>query len=162
MTFKHVLLASHGTVGSEAAVTFALQLCQRDGAALHHLVVVPEFWKGMMGDDWLNNGVSRDRFARYLESELDSEISQHLENVIAQAEQASVKYSHEIHVGEPTEKLIDVATQQSTGRFDLVVMGSSRPKKVTGLKSKIDLNKLSRELIIPFCVVPYPDSARSE
>ena len=61
----NVLLASHGTDGAKAAEKMALQVCEK-GARLHHLLVVPSFWKGMTGDDWLNNGSTRDNFRRYL------------------------------------------------------------------------------------------------
>jgi len=44
---KRILLASHGTEGARAAEKMAFSLCQKQ-TALHHLVVVPDFWKGMM------------------------------------------------------------------------------------------------------------------
>ena len=40
----------------------------------------------MTGDDWLNNGSTRDRFRRYLESELDSEVNANCERVQKEAE----------------------------------------------------------------------------
>lgn len=49
-----ILLASHGTPGARAAERAAFDLCAADGR-LCHLVIVPDFWKGMLGDDWLNN-----------------------------------------------------------------------------------------------------------
>jgi len=150
--FNNILLASHGTTGSEAAVSYALSLCQ-SGTSLHHLVVVPEFWKGMMGDDWLNNGVSRDRFARYLESELGRETDQHIQSVRERAESAGVQYQHEIHVGEPYECLIAISDRQP---FDIAVIGSTRPKGTAGLNSKMTLHKLSGHLSTPLLIVPYP------
>ena len=36
------------------------------GARLSQLVVVPDFWKGMMGDDWLNNASTRDEYGRHV------------------------------------------------------------------------------------------------
>ncbi|WP_455212781.1 universal stress protein [Kaarinaea lacus] len=151
-SFNNILLASHGTLGSEAAVSYALSLCQ-PGTMLHHLVVVPEFWKGMMGDDWLNNGVSRDRFARYLESELGRETDQHIQQVREQAESAKVNYHHEIQVGEPHACLQAASAQQP---FDIVIIGSKRPKSVPGLNSKMALEKLSGQLNAPLLIVPYP------
>ncbi|HDZ79452.1 MAG TPA: universal stress protein, partial [Gammaproteobacteria bacterium] len=53
-SLNHVLLASHGTVGAQAAEQMAIRMCS-SGAKLHHLIVVPSLWKGMTGDDWLNN-----------------------------------------------------------------------------------------------------------
>jgi hypothetical protein len=51
---RAILLASHGTPGARAAEAAAFDLCAQEGR-VHHLVVVPDFWKGMLGDDWLNN-----------------------------------------------------------------------------------------------------------
>ena len=147
-----LLLASHGTIGADAAVSCALELCQA-GTLLHHLIVVPEFWKGMMGDDWLNNGISRDRYARYLESELGKEIDQHIQKVREQAESANISYSHEIRMGEPHACLLTASTEQT---FDLVVIGSRRPKSVPGLNSKMALDKLSGHLKTPLLIVPFP------
>jgi hypothetical protein len=45
MNPKNILCASHGTDGARAAEAAALELCGT-GTALHHLIVVPDFWKG--------------------------------------------------------------------------------------------------------------------
>ena len=73
---RAILLASHGTPGARAAERVALDLCA-PGGRLHHLVVVPDFWKGMLGDDWLNNAAVHVRFGRYVENQLEREIVEH-------------------------------------------------------------------------------------
>lgn len=151
-SFNKILVASHGTAGSQAAVGYALSLCEA-GASLHHLIVIPEFWKGMMGDDWLNNGISRDRFARHLESELGRETDQHIDSVRKLAESVRVQYQHEIRMGELHDCLLAAGTGQA---YDVVVIGSRRPKGTPGLNSKIALDKLSGHLNVPLLVVPYP------
>lgn len=60
MNPKKILCASHGTEGARAAEDQALGFCHSD-VTLHHLIVVPDFWKGMMGDDWLNNAATQER-----------------------------------------------------------------------------------------------------
>lgn len=152
ISFNKILLASHGTVGSNAAVNYALSLGQ-PGALLHHLIVVPEFWKGMMGDDWLNNGISRDRFARYLESELGRETDEHIQSVQQRAESASFEYHHDIQMGEPHDCLIALSAQQA---FDIAVIGSRRPKGTPGLNSKMVLDKLSGHVNTSLLIIPYP------
>ena len=64
-----VLLASHGTPGARAAERAALALAA-PAATIFHLVVVPDLWKGMMGDDWLNNASTRAAYGRHVESQL--------------------------------------------------------------------------------------------
>lgn len=152
MSVEHVLLASHGTEGAIAAEKMVLEMCDK-GARIHHLVVVPSLWQGMTGDDWLNNGSTRNRFRRYLESELEKEVAEHCERICSQAESKKISYSNEVVIGEPDESLLEVSQKQD---FDLVVMGSIRPKGKQGLRSRMMTKLLSRSLSVPLLIVPYP------
>lgn len=149
---NRVLLASHGTEGAQAAEHMAFQLC-KGGSQLHHLVVVPDLWKGMTGDDWLNNGSTRNRFRTYLESELEGEVREHVERVQGEAKAQEIEYSAEIMVGKPEECLIE-ASQKAD--YDLVVMGSPRPKGKRGLRSRMTTEPLLRAVSAPLLIVPYP------
>jgi len=149
---SHVLLASHGTEGALAAEQMALSMCAK-GAKLHHLIVVPTLWQGMTGDDWLNNGSTRDTFRRYLEGELGREVDEHCQRVSQSAEENELQYSKEIILGEPDECLIDSSKRD---QFDLVIMGSPRPKGKKGLRSRMKTESLARALNIPLLIVPYP------
>ena len=93
-SLNNILLASHGTEGAMAAEKMALILCNK-GAKLHHLIVVPTLWEGITGDDWLNNGSTRDTFRRYLETELGitaDELS-NLEHPITQEIEEAVEFA---------------------------------------------------------------------
>ncbi len=149
---NHVLLASHGTEGALAAEQMALLMCNK-GAKLHHLIVVPTFWQGMTGDDWLNNGSTRDTFRRYLESELGKEVDEHTGRVSKHAEENELEYISEIVLGEPDKCLIKSCKKET---YDLVIMGSPRPKGMTGLRSRMKPEFLVRSLDIPLLIVPYP------
>jgi nucleotide-binding universal stress UspA family protein len=150
----NVLLASHGTDGAKAAEKMALQVCEK-GARLHHLLVVPSFWKGMTGDDWLNNGSTRDTFRRYLEEQLSQEVDEHIERVSEQAKQNKLTYTREVVVGEPEQCLLDACKNR---QFDLIVMGSPRPKGKQGLRSTMSVKPLqSAKPDVKLLVVPYPD-----
>jgi len=148
---NNLLLASHGTPGAMAAEQMAIKVCNQ-GSHLYHLIVVPTLWKGMTGDDWLNNGSTRNRFRRYLEDEIGREVDEHVARVKQQAEAAGIHYSNEIVVGEPDKCLLETAGKQD---FDLVVMGSPRPKGVKGLRSRMLTDK-TRGLPVPVLIVPYP------
>ena len=147
-----ILLASHGSEGAQAAELMALSLCN-EGGHLHHLVVVPSFWQGMTGDDWLNNGITRDRFRRYLEDQLSQEVNEHQTRVSEAAAERKLSYSSEVIIGEPDECLINASQKEP---YDLVVMGSPRPKGKTGLRSRM-VTKSTRNLPVPVMIVPYPD-----
>lgn len=149
---KNVLLASHGTEGARAAERMAFEICEK-GTNLHHLVVVPTLWQGMTGDDWLNNGSTRDRFRRYLEDELGQEIDAHCDKLSDEATSHALSYSKEIRVGEPDECLLEASRGQ---QYDLVIMGSPRPKGVPGLRSRMHTKPLAKSLNIPLLIVPFP------
>ena len=153
MKLKNVLLASHGTEGAQAAEKMAFEMCEK-GAKLHHLIVVDTLWQGMTGDDWLNNGGVRDKFRRYLENELGQEIDAHCDKVNVEAKAHELEYSKEIRVGEPDECLIEASRD---GDYDMIIMGSPRPKGVSGLRSKMQTKKLTKSLSIPLLMVPFPN-----
>jgi nucleotide-binding universal stress UspA family protein len=150
---RTILLASHGTPGARAAEQAALDLCAADGR-LHHLVVVPDFWKGMLGDDWLNNAAVHERFGRYVESRLEQEIAGHAAETEAATKGRGLRYSLEVRMGKPAECVAAVA---AAADYDLVVVGSPRPKGVPGYRSRLALEALVRALKVPLFVVPYPE-----
>lgn len=149
---NHILLASHGTEGAQAAEQMAIQMCKA-GGHVHHLIVVPSFWQGMTGDDWLNNGSTRDRFRRYLEDQLSQEVQEHQQRVSEAAEAKHLTYTTEVVLGEPDEVLVSASQKDN---FDLVVLGSPRPKGKTGLRSRM-VTDSTRQLPVPVMIVPYPD-----
>lgn len=148
-----ILLASHGTRGALAAAQTSIAL-GKAGNELHHLVVVPELWKGMTGDDWLNNGSTRDTYRRYLESELGREIDEHCAHIQQQAAAKGLSYQRAIVVGEPDTCLI---AHSQGHNYDLVVMGSPRPKGEPGLRSRMKTESLAKGLRVPLLIVPFPN-----
>ena len=150
--FNYILLASHGSEGAMAAESVSLELCDKE-ATIKHLIVVPELWKGMMGDDWLNNGVSRDRFGRYVESELGREVDEHCERIRRQVETHQYRYSNEIVLGEPDKCLVNAC---AAANYDVVVMGSPRPKGKSGLRSQMLTDYAIKSVVAPLFIVPYP------
>lgn len=154
MNPKRILCASHGTEGAREAEQQALRLCHRD-VSLHHLIVVPEFWRGMMGDDWLNNAIARERFGKYLESRLEDEVAEVVDRLGRAAEEMGAGFSYESRLGEPAESLVGVCHETD---FDLVVIGSPRPKGQQGYRSRMDLRTLVRQLRVPLLIVPHPAS----
>lgn len=149
----HVLLASHGTDGAMAAEKKLLELCGQE-TRIHHFVVVPDFWKGMTGDDWLNNGGTRNTFRRYVESELEGEIDAHCARLSREVEDRGLSYTREVVVGKPDACLIAASRN---GTYDLIVMGSPRPKGMSGIKSRMMTDTLTTLLSSPLLIVPYPN-----
>jgi nucleotide-binding universal stress UspA family protein len=154
MNPKRILCASHGTDGARAAETQALQFCRVD-VSLHHLIVVPDFWKGMMGDDWLNNAVTRERFGNYLEGQLDNEVASVVERLGSATVETGAEFSYESRFGKPAECLLEASRDKD---FDLIVIGSPRPKGMQGYRSRMDIGTLLRELRVPLLIVPHPGS----
>jgi nucleotide-binding universal stress UspA family protein len=151
-TYRTVLLASHDTPGARAAEEAALGLCEK-AATLWHLCVVPDFWQGMRGDDWLNNAITQIRFGDYVENQLAREIAEHSARLGQAATAKGIVYRQVSRLGQPAACLIEVS---NLAAFDLVVVGSRRPRGVSGYRSRLDLDQLSRALKAPLLVVPYP------
>jgi nucleotide-binding universal stress UspA family protein len=152
MNPKSILCASHGTDGARAAENRALGYCRPD-VALHHLIVVPDFWKGMMGDDWLNNASTQERFGKYLEGQLEGEVTEVVERLGKAVAETGAAFSFESRLGKPAQCLLEVSRSRE---FDLVVIGSPRPKGVAGYRSRMDLKTLAGWLRAPLLIVPYP------
>lgn len=147
-----VLVASHDTVGARAAEREALRRCGPE-TALHHLIIVPAFWHGMRGDDWLNNVATQIRFGSYVEAQLEQELAAHVARLSGETAARRIAYSHEIGVGDPTESLMAAARERE---YRLVVIGAPRPKGLSGYRSRMDVDALARGLGSPLLIVPYP------
>ncbi len=154
MKLQKIILSSHGTSGARVAEEAALALCVESGASLRQLFVVPDFWKGMMGDDWLNNAVTQARFGRYVESQLAREAANVIRRLGEKAEDAGVSCSDVLRLGKPAPCLV-TACQGDT--YDLAVIGSPRPKGSPGLRSRMDLEFLARSLPTRLLIVPHPE-----
>ena len=151
---KEILLASHGTVGAQAAEQKTFKLCNTS-THITHLIVVPEFWKDMLGDDWLNNSKTRIRFGDYLESELEKEVDQTIKRVQEKADSLGIRYTSKVTLGDPEKCLLDINTELE---FDLVVVGSKRPKALSGLHSRMLSNLVSQHLSTKLLSVPHPNA----
>lgn len=147
-----ILLASHGTQGAQAAEHMAYGLCDSH-TQLHHLIVVPDFWQGMMGDDWLNNAWTRDTFGDYVESQLQDEINDHVERMQKQATEKGIDYHTEVVLGKPTQCLLQAAQQS---RPSVIVIGSPRPKGQVGYRSRVHPEQLVKSLSMPLLIAPFP------
>jgi len=149
---KSILLASHDTPGGRAAAAAAMDLAGK-GGMIHHLIVVPDFWKGMLGDDWLNNIAVHRRFGRYVENQLEREIAAFGAEIEAEAGRHGISYSCTARLGKPAECIAEFF---AGGRHDLVVVGSPRPKGVPGYRSRLAFETLVKRLTVPLMVVPHP------
>lgn len=149
---ERILLASHGTPGARAAERVALELAA-PGATIFHLVVVPDFWRGMMGDDWLNNASTRAAYGRHVEAELAREIEEHRAALEQAVRAAGRRYEIRVVLGQPDAALLEYA---ATLRPDFVVIGAPRPRGTPGLRSRLRVEKLAGALDSPLLVIPHP------
>ncbi|MBL8503986.1 MAG: universal stress protein [Rhodocyclaceae bacterium] len=144
-----LLLAHHGTDGAKRAEAQAFALASPGRTRIVHLYVVPEFWAGMQGDDWLNNAWTRDAFAVHVERQLDAEATTEVDGLAARCLSRGFACEALIRFGEPAECLLAAAREV---RPELVVIGPPRPKGVEGYRSRMDLEKLARGLAAPLLV----------
>jgi len=144
-----VLLAHHGTAGAALAERRAWRIAAAANLPIVHLYVVPDFWAGMQGDDWLNNAWTRDAFAAHLEGHLEAEAKAQLQAVAAGCAERGFPCEPVLRVGDPTDCLIKTATEY---RAAWVVIGPPRAKGVPGYRCRVDLERLVRGLRVPLVV----------
>jgi nucleotide-binding universal stress UspA family protein len=143
---KTLLLAHHGTAGALLAETLALDVAVPGQTLIVHLLVVPDLWSGMQGDDWLNNASTRDTFGSYLESILEKNVREQLRALEGRCTERGYDYKAVMRQGDPAECLLEIALHEQA---TLVVIGPPRPKGVTGIRSRMDMEKLARGLTVP-------------
>lgn len=144
-----LLLCHHGTEGAALAEQLAYQLAHGGETTVVHCLVVPELWAGMQGDDWLNNASTRDTFAHYVEQLLETEAKRELAAVAARCAERGLACKQVVRFGDPAECVLAVAAEE---RAELVVIGPPRAKGVEGLRSRMDLERLVRNLACPLLV----------
>ncbi|MDH5411195.1 MAG: universal stress protein, partial [Alphaproteobacteria bacterium] len=89
-----------------------------------------------------------------VESQLEREIAEHAESLGREVHGRGLSYENLSVLGKPAECLLDLVSRES---FDLVVIGSPRPKGAEGYRSRMKMETLVRDLRIPLFVVPHPD-----
>ncbi|MEO8330813.1 MAG: universal stress protein [Gallionella sp.] len=143
---KSILLAHHGTAGALLAEALALDIGIAGQTQIVHLLVVPDFWEGMQGDDWLNNASTRDAFGSYVEGILEADVKQQLRALEGRCTERGFAYKPVMRQGDPAECLMETAVQEGVS---MVVIGPPRPKGAPGYRSRMDLEKLARGLNVP-------------
>ena len=146
---KIILLAHHGTAGALLAESLAFDIAVPEQTLVVHLLVVPDLWAGMQGDDWLLSASTRDDFGRYVEGILQASMEEQLRALEARCAERHINYKSVARYGDPTDCLLEAAEQEQA---TLVVIGPPRPKGVTGLRSRLDLERLVRKLSVPLMV----------
>ena len=149
LTATNILLAYHGTDGAKRAEELAFHIVSPDGGRIVHLLVVPSLWAGMQGDDWLNNASTRDVFGHYVEGLLEKDAAEQISAIETRCRRHRLGYTPLLRVGDPADCLLAAIREIAV---DLVVIGPPRPKKTPGLRSRMDLEKLARDLPVPLLV----------
>jgi len=107
----------------------------------------------MMGDDWLNNIMTREIFKDYMESTLQDEVRREIRRLSREARKRGIRYDFEMAFGKPAECLL---ARLKRGGFDLAVLGSLRPKGRSGYRSRMLTDDVLRAIKIPLLIAPYP------
>ncbi len=148
-----LLLCHHGTPGALAAEALAHEFALPGTTTIVHCLVVPEFWAGMQGDDWLNNASTRDAFGGYVEGMLENDAKRELAAVASRCKERGLACESVLRFGNPAETVLAVAGEVAA---DLVVIGSPRHRGEEGLRSRMELEKLVRGLTCPLLIAPHP------
>ena len=134
------------------AEKLALDIAIPGQTRIVHLLVVPDLWEGMQGDDWLNNASTRDAFGSYVENMLEADVKKQLRALESRCAERGVDYVPVMRQGDPAECLLETAAKEGA---TLVVIGSPRAKGVAGLRSRMDLEKLARGMSVPLLMAAH-------
>lgn len=147
-----LLLGHHGTDGARLAEKAAFELAVPEQTLILHLLIVPDLWEGMQGDDWLNNASTRDTFGHYVEGLLEKDAAEQLRALESRCAERKLAYKSVLRMGDPTDCFIEVAAQEMA---TLAVIGPPRPKGMLGYRSGIKLETLARKLRTPLIIANY-------
>jgi len=128
------------------AEVLAMDIAIAGQTQIVHLVVVPDLWDGMQGDDWLNNASTRDTFGSYVEGILEKDVKQQLSALEKRCTERGFAYKPIMRQGDPAECLLETVAEEGVA---MVVIGPPRPKGAPGYRSRMDLEKLARGLNVP-------------
>jgi len=128
------------------AETLALDMATPGETEIVHLMVVPDLWEGMQGDDWLNNSSTRDTFGNYVEGILEADVKKQLKALEERCKARGIAYKPAMRQGDPAECLLETAVEENVS---MVVIGPPRPKGALGIRSRMDLEKLARGIQVP-------------
>lgn len=148
-TPKIILLAHHGTAGARCAEALAFSHAVPGETTILHLLVVPDFWGGMQGDDWLNNAWTRDAFAQHLEKQLASDADAEMRALAERCAGHGLACESVMRYGDPARCVVAVTRECGA---DLVVIGPPRARGEPGYRCRMDLERLVRELGTPLLV----------
>lgn len=144
-----LVLAHHATPGAARAEALAFVAAEPGRTTLVHALVVPDFWDGMQGDDWLNNASTRDDFARHLEGQLEHDVAAQRSALEERCRAGGLDYLSIVRFGDPARCLVAIAQAEGAG---LVVIGPPRGKGEPGYRSRMNLETLARGLPCPLLV----------
>lgn len=149
---QRILLASHGSRGGIAAEQSALRTCL-PGDQLDHLYVIPSWWADMTGDDWLNNGVTRNHFRNYLSEQLWQESQQVIQRVRRLCTQKNIHYQSLLQIGRSDTRLEQTVKESD---YDQIFIGSRRPKHRHGLRDTMLTVRIEKHYANCLHIVSYP------
>lgn len=150
---NRILLASHGSRGAIAAEQAAIRSCKQEDQ-LHHLYVVPSWWADMTGDDWLNNGVSRNRFRNYLENELSRDSNETICRIKTECDVKQISYKLSLVVGDSEKTLHEMAANHD---YQSIFIGEIRPGYLAGLNDRMLSRRNRRRFQHVLNIIPHPD-----
>lgn len=135
------------------AEALALDIAVPGQTLIVHLLVVPDFWAGMQGDDWLNNASTRDAFGSYVEGLLEKDVKEQLRALEGRCTERGFAYKSVMRQGDPAECLLETAAQEGAS---MVLIGPPRLKGTPGYRSRMDLEPLVRKLTVPLIIANRP------
>ena len=110
----------------------------------------------MTGDDWLNNGASRNRFRDYLSETLWQESQEVISRVRQTCAEQKINYCSLLLVGESEQSLRNMAGSKD---YQKIILGSRRPRHIQGIRDRMLTNRLQEHLGTKLCIITHPNES---
>jgi nucleotide-binding universal stress UspA family protein len=150
MCFSNIVVAVDGSEASQEAVSQAVDIARQNKAALTGIFVIDSQWADFIGNDWQSAKGARQGFLDYVRNEQEEQaLAARAQFELATSGMDQTQFV--VHVGDPTEALLEQALSEKTG----ILIASRRVFQVSGRPSLKSLAAtLARRATRPLLLTP--------
>jgi len=121
--FKSILLVICEDSGNLKTIAAAVDLASVHGACLTVVCIAGHDYESMLGDEWISDSGTLNRFFSYMEGERKRTAGHFLDEVTEKCKKLGVQVTVRQKTGKPGRAVI--ASYEELGPFDLVVINQS-------------------------------------
>lgn len=149
--FKSILLVIGEDSGNSKIIPAAVDLAAVHGASLTAVFIAGNDYECMLGDEWISDSGTLNRFFSYMEGERAGKTAHVLDEVTEKCQELGLQVTVTQKTGVPARAVISL--YEELGPFDLVVTNKSLLTGGDG-GAKKTMDRLMRGLVCPVLIYP--------